>query len=70
MMGHLFILDKIKLWAKKCQPIFFKNTPFFETKINCSYEAWDTLAIHQKISNRIEKAPVKIIFRTRVNLKL
>ena len=33
-------------------------------------EAWDTLAIHQKISNRIEKGPVKIILFKRVNLKL
>ena len=49
-MGHFvyFGQTQIKLWAKKCQPIFFKNTHFFRPRLIAAHEAWDTLAIHQK----------------------
>ena len=66
-MGHLFILDKHK---KSCGQIsvsqFSSKIPHFLRPKLIAHEAWDTfmtLAIHPKISNRIEKAHVKIIFK-------
>ena len=63
MMGHLFILDKHKksCGQKKVSQFSSKIPHFLRPKL-IAHEAWDTLAIHPKISNRIEKAHVKIIF--------
>ena len=63
-MGHLFILDlrlKHKFWRKSVSQFSSKIPHFLRPRL-IAHEAWDTLAIHQKNSNRIEKAPVKIIF--------
>ena len=63
MMGHLFILDKHKQsYRQKSVGQFSSKIPHFLRPRLIAHQAWDTLAIHQKNSNRIEKAPVKIIF--------
>ena len=65
MMSHLFILEKHTHKKKKrikSVSQFSSKIPHFLRPRLIAHEAWDTLAIHQQISNMIEKAPVKIIF--------